>query len=94
MSESAVAAIPSWQKKNPRHEAIECMKAMAEARRQRDDAQAQLLDQHIADMEFLEAFAEALGIATEAPDWWDISIKKQREKLIARATMLRARALK
>lgn len=77
--------------KNPRHEAIACMKAMAEARHQRATAQCELLSQHVAHLEFMEQFAEALGICTEASDWWDIPIEKQREKVIARATMLRAR---
>jgi hypothetical protein len=64
------------------------MKALAEARQEKGEAEYRALDQHVNELEFMDTLAAALGICTDAEDWWDSVIAVKRAKLLARANML------
>jgi 7-keto-8-aminopelargonate synthetase-like enzyme len=65
------------------------MRALAEARQRIAEESSDRLNELADNVEWLDAVAEALGIATSAEDWWDSIIEQKRTKILGRIAVLR-----
>lgn len=70
-------------------EVAEYARTLAKERRKHAEEVSNLWAEVAVHIERMEELAEALGICTEAEDWWDQSTEQKHQKLLLRASVLR-----
>jgi hypothetical protein len=65
------------------------MRALAAARQLYAQESSDRLNEHVEHLLWLDKLAGALGIATDAEDWWDVVTEAKREKILGRISVLR-----